>query len=1038
MPISEVGLASGAFSVTNPLGMRSKLGARVAILLAGLMACGSFSPGKGAPLDAGSIFSSMQATSQSYLRFYNAGLVAGTVTVALRDSATGQTLGRWTSPSIPAGSQQQYFIGTIESGAGIGASARPSYYAITVDSGMTGSYQHVLYRPAEGTLTNLSTCAAGTTADSVRLLAVHSGLIAALGFPSTIAVTNTGGNSASATLGVYDARNGARLGTYLTPAIPVGGQILLTMTAIEAAINLTPSNGMLQYVVRTEGTFPGFLQHLVDNQKVGVITDMTTTCRLQPTLHIATISPAEGPISGGTEVTLTGGGFDGAVVTFDGTSVTLTESSANELRFRTPSRENGYAVVAIRKDGQAAYSRYLFKPPGLNDIAVGAITTVAGIGSYRGDYGPALSAQIIPNNVAIDSSGNVYAAEANFNTVSKFGTDGLLIPVAGNGSFCTNRPPCGDGNDATKATIAFPRGISVDAANGLYIADQDHRIRRVNLATGVITTIAGTGQSGFSGDGGPATNARIGKPTYVTVLGSNVFFIDFLNKRIRRIDGSGTISTIAGNGATGYTGDGGAAVEASFAINESDFGALAIGPDGHLYFADTHNYAIRKVNLTTGVISTVIADTHNAGALVGGMAIDSSGNIYYAGSAIVKSSPAGAILKVYGGSATGYRADGTAVDDAVFNLINGLVLEPNGNLIYSEERPGVVRRLNFATGKLETIAGDPMGSFGESGSALGAALFANAMGEIGFTSNGEMIIADGRVRRLRGDGTLTTIAGRFLNPVNVVPGARVPAADAPIAAIAMAIDDRDEIDVLEPNFAIFHIDRDSMASLTMPSECGYSGDNGAANVARKCQSWGLTRDGNRNLIIADTNNNRIRRVDALNGTVTTIAGTGAVNGTERYGLGTTCGDGGPATSACLNTPYGVAFDSSGSLYVTEFWANRIRKIDGAGAISTFVRPLGANSTVGSIGLRFDRAGNLYTNAYDRLLRIDRNGTITTVAGLPGNIGFSGDGGSALQAKINRGDGGLAAGIAIDSDDNLYFVDAGNRRIRAIRGGARLN
>ena len=226
----------------------------------------------------GAIFSSAQTSSRSFLRFYNTGTSSSTVTTSLYDYTTGTLLGQWTSPSIPAGSELQFPIETIESDIGI--ITKPAYYSLSIKSGFAGYFQHVLYRPSEGILTNLSTCDVGVTVDATKLSGVHSSIIADFGFPSSIVVNNTGATASAAVLGIYDARNGTELGTYTTASIPSHGLVLVTVASIESAARISPASGMEHYVISAQGVFTGFLQHLVNNQKAGVITDMTTACSL--------------------------------------------------------------------------------------------------------------------------------------------------------------------------------------------------------------------------------------------------------------------------------------------------------------------------------------------------------------------------------------------------------------------------------------------------------------------------------------------------------------------------------------------------------------------------------------------------------------------------------------------------------------------------------------------------------------------------------------------------------------------------------------
>lgn len=225
-------------------------------------------------LYAGALYSGSQGSSLSFLRFYNAGAFAGTVSVSLYDPGTGQNLGTWTSPSIAPDAEQQVDIGTIETA--IGLVKRPNY-EFSIDSVFDGYFQHVLYRPGDGTVTNLSTCKGAVSADPRTLIGVHSSLLGAGGFPSTIVVNNTDIAAAKITLGIYDARDGAKLGTYVTDTIAAGGQARVDVGAMEAAARITPT-AQYHYVIKAELTGAGFLQHLVNNQKVGIITDMTTVC----------------------------------------------------------------------------------------------------------------------------------------------------------------------------------------------------------------------------------------------------------------------------------------------------------------------------------------------------------------------------------------------------------------------------------------------------------------------------------------------------------------------------------------------------------------------------------------------------------------------------------------------------------------------------------------------------------------------------------------------------------------------------------------
>jgi sugar lactone lactonase YvrE len=360
--------------------------------------------------------------------------------------------------------------------------------------------------------------------------------------------------------------------------------------------------------------------------------------------------------------------------------------------------EGGRVTFSVGGSGIGPFT-YQWQLNGTNLPNDFIITTVAGTNGYWGYYGdggPATNASLFsPYGVAVDASGNFFIADQQNLRIRKVDTNGIITTVAGNGNWDYSGGD-GDGGAATNAGLANPEGVAVDSSGNLFIAEEgQHRIRKVDT-TGTITTVAGSGCGGyFDGDGGAATNACLNYPNGVAVDAfGNLFIADKSNNRIRKVGTNGIITTVAGGGSCSGVGDGGLATNACLA---GPYGVV-VDASGNLFIADSSNNRIRKVD-TNGIITTV------------------AGNGY-----------------------AGYFGDGGAATDASLDWPNGVAVDGSGNLFIADTDNSVIRKVD-TNGIITTMAGDGYaGCFGDGGVATNASL--DLPRGVAVDTSGNLFIAD--------------------------------------------------------------------------------------------------------------------------------------------------------------------------------------------------------------------------------------------------------------------------------------------------------
>ncbi len=343
------------------------------------------------------------------------------------------------------------------------------------------------------------------------------------------------------------------------------------------------------------------------------------------------------------------------------------------------------------------------------------ITTIAGNGNigYSGDGSECSATEVAfnrPLNLKFDHYGNLYIADDNNNVIRKISTSGIITTVVGNGygagSLITGGY-AGDGGPATTAELWGPTDIVFDAMDNMYISDNSNQVIRKISTSGIITTIAGTGVVGYNGDNQAATAAQLNDPFGLVFDGSNnLYFSDGGNRRVRKINTSGIITTVAGNGTPGITGDGGLATNAQLRMPCW----LAISPSGDIYIPDHISNTVRKIN-NMGIITTVAGNGGLGASGDGGPAtaasiqgceaivFDNLGNYYissYVNCSIRKVNADGIISTVVGNDTCGYSGDrgpATAAHiegDAVCSAVDAY-----GNLYIADSRNNRIRRVVY-------------------------------------------------------------------------------------------------------------------------------------------------------------------------------------------------------------------------------------------------------------------------------------------------------------------------------------------------------
>lgn len=599
--------------------------------------------------------------------------------------------------------------------------------------------------------------------------------------------------------------------------------------------------------------------------------------------------------------------------------------------------------IAIDPDGFLFFSDLGSNQVRIVDPNTHIISTFAGNGKAEDEDSRFAKkvALLEPRGLAIDSLGNVYIAEGGGHRIHKVNRkDGTIQIIAGNGEEAYN----GDRKDARLAALDFPTCLVLDEEEKfLYFSDsQNRRVRRIELETGALKTIAGNGRASFNGDDTlVATDAHLNLPVSLIQKDSILYICDQGQQRIRMVNlNTQIIGTFAGNGRRGFNEDGLLAHETRFNFStrivappgQDQPSVMIMDEEGNIFISDTRNYRIRRIDHKTKRVSTIagngtlafsgedVVATDANFFLPSGLCVDSACNIYIADTKNHRirriDAQTNRIYTLAGNGEQAFSGDQDSAILAALDTPRSLVRDSLGNIYIADSGNNRIRMIDAQTGLIQTIAGNGQAEFsGDNGLAQNAGL--NNPSDIVLDNFNNLYIADANNHRIRkidlSSGQITTVAG------NGLPG--------------------------------------------------YNGDNQSANAAQLNRPSGIVLDQKGNLFIADAANHRIRKVDLSNQIITSIAGTG----TSGYG-----GDGGDARQALFNIPARIAIDAMDNLYIADSLSFRIRKINpNTGIIETIagngIRGLSGDNAPATLarldsplGLTLDKLGNLYISVSNRI------------------------------------------------------------------------
>ena len=826
-------------------------------------------------------------------------------------------------------------------------------------------------------------------------------------------------------------------GTYSTVQTLTMSESVPGSTIYYSAYGVLNTNGFVPYTGPITLAQGGQVTITAYASETGYVTSnyVTATYNLKfPVTPAPSISPTAGYYAGPQTVTIADS--DSSAKIYYTTNGTIPTSTSN--LYSGPISVNGSeTVVAVALSYGGSLSVPVSAQYVIGSSSTPLIYSIAGTGvaGYSGDGGPASLAQITgAAGMVKDANSNLYFSDETNHMVRKIAAGtGVISVVAGNGYYGSS----GDGGAATSAALSYPATLALDGSSLYFVDLGSETIRKVDLTTGIITTVAGNGTCLISGDGGPATAAGICGVYGLAVDASHNLYLASANT-IRQVKaGTGIITAITGT-TYGYSGDGGPVSSAGFATIDG----LAFDASGNLYLADAGNQLIRKITATGGVITA---------------------------SSIV-STVAGTPPRQNSYPIGGYSGDGGPAISALLNGPLSIALDGSGNLFIADRYNNVIREVAASTQIISTVIGNGLAcaSNGDGGAATSASLCFPT--EVMADGSSNIYVADSISRIREMVVASTPPSTRAATPTFSVQGGDYATAQTltitdatPGASIYVTVDGSAPSPSTSPGYSVPFVVTGNITVKAVAVAPGFltsapvsatyniagnapiittvagSGTYGTSTNGTPASDLkfrgaeGLAIDKSGNLYVSDTIGCAVWKISASTGTGSIFAGTGNCN----YN-----GDGVRATDAALSYPEGLAFDATGNLFIADQGNGLVRRIAASDGVITTVAgqyppPFGnvgdggpATSAYlsGPASIAFDSNGNLYItdSGNARVRKVSATtGIISTFAG-NGTSGVSGDGGPATSAALQ-----YPTSVALDSAGNIYVASLNGGRIRKI-------